>query len=127
MHGKKPPPTEEMPAEMKPYSNSSRLSNKAEILRKTTDTDEWGNPRWQYVGVLWCDVKDRAGTEILINSQNKRVSTAKTTFTFRANALAQSIRPDMRIKWRGVDFNILSGPIFTDDRAFVIFEAEREF
>ena len=113
---------------MKPFANSSALSCKAEVFRKKAEAaDEWGNPAYESAGVFWCGAKDRAGSETLITSQNKRVSTAKTTFTFRANKFTEAITPDMRIFWRGADFNIISGPIYSDDRNFLIFEAVREF
>lgn len=112
---------------MKPYSNSSRLTNKARILKKSGKTSDWGNPMYESVGVCWCDVKDRAGGEVLLDSQNKKVSTAKTTFTFRLTPITAQITPDARIQWRDLSFSILSGPIYSDDRAFVSFEAERKF
>ena len=113
---------------MKPFANSSQLSNKVNVMKKdSTNVDEWGNPRWNIVGVCWCEVRDRAGSETLITAQNKRVSSAKTTFTMRTTSLTQSITADMKFDWRGFSFGILSGPIYSDDRNFVSFETERQF
>ena len=107
---------------MKPYANSSRLSHKAEILAKTGDSDEWGNPVWKSLGICWCDVRDRLGSETLVSSQNKRVSTRRTTFTMRSTPFTNAITPTMRISWHGQTHEILSGPVFTDDRNCVQFE-----
>ena len=112
---------------MKPYTTATALSNKAEIFQKADRSDVWGNPVWESLGVCWCSVRDRLGNETLENAQNKRVSHVRTTFTFRSHALTQSITPAMRIVWRGQTFNILSGPVYTDDRNFVQFEGERFF
>ena len=112
---------------MKPFTNSSALSSRATFKRRDDRLDLYGNPVWVDVGVCWASTQDRPGREFLLGAQNKRISTAKTTFTVRATELTRSITPAMRIVWRGLNFNILSGPIFTDDRNFLQFEAEREF
>lgn len=111
----------------KPYTNSSALSSRATFKRRAAERDAAGNIVWETVGVCWASAQDRPGGEFLLGAQNKRISTAKTTFTVRSTELTRSITPAMRIEWRGFDFNILSGPIFTDDRNFVQFEGEREF
>lgn len=112
---------------MKPFTNSSALSSRAEFLRRSDERDADGNIVWETAGVCWVSAHDRAGGEFLLGAQNKRISTAKTTFVVRSTEFARSITPAMRIRWRGFDFNILSGPIFTDDRNYVQFEAERDF
>lgn len=112
---------------MKPYQTSTQLSNKAKVLKKSGQTDEYGNPLYDVVGVFWCAVKDRIGGETLVNSQNKKVSTARATFTMRASAITEAINPTMLIEWRNYRFDILSGAVFSDDRNFVSFECERKF
>ena len=112
---------------MKPYTNSSALSERVEVERESGDVDAWGNKVYKTFFVAFAKVADRAGGETLINSQNKRVSTAKTTFTFRATAHSAAIVPTMLIKWRGFVHEILTPIIFTDDRNFINVEAVRRY
>ena len=60
---------------------------------------------------------------MFMDAENKIISTAKTTFTFRATEQVKQITPNMRIVWRGFVHIILSPVIFSDDRAFVSIEA----
>lgn len=113
---------------MNPFSNSSKLSEKVNVLKKDAqNTNEWGKPSYTLLGVCWCSVKDKIGNETLISEQNKRVSTAKTTFTMRLSSFTDSITPDMKFEWRGHRFNILSGGVYSADRNFITFEAERQY
>lgn len=112
---------------MKPYTNSSALSQIARVERKTGAADAYGNPEWETFFEAYAKVADRAGGESLITSQNKRVSTAKTTFTFRATMQSAAIVPTMRIIWRGFVHEILTPLIFSDDRNFVSVEAIRRY
>lgn len=112
---------------MKPYRNSSALSKFVKVERKTGASDQYGNPLWETFFEAFAQVSDRIGSETLITSQEKRVSTAKTTFTFRANQQSEAITPAMQIVWHGFAHNIISGPIFSDDRNFVIIEAVRKY
>lgn len=112
---------------MKPYRNSSALSRLVSVERMTGEKDEYGNPVWETFFTAYAQVADRAGSETLIVSQEKRVSTAKTTFTFRNTHQSVAILPTMRIIWRGFKHEILSGPIFSDDRNFASVEAVRRY
>ena len=97
------------------------------VRQKTGEYDAFGNPIWNVIGTFWCGVQDRAGNETLISSQEKRVSSAKTLFTLRANATTTAINAAMEFAWNGYTFNIISGPIFSDDRNFVTFETARDY
>lgn len=112
---------------MKPYRNSSALSRLVKVEQKTGASDRYGNPVWETFFEAYAQVSDRIGSETLINSQEKRVSTAKTTFIFRANQQSEAITPTMRIVWHGFVHEIISGPIFSDDRNFVTIEAVRRY
>ena len=112
---------------MKPSSNSSELSNRVKVERQSGAKDAWGNPQWEEYLSAHAKVADRAGGETLVNSQNKRVSTAKTTFTLRANPKSAGILPTMRIIWRGFVHEILTPVIFSDDRNFVSVETVRRY
>lgn len=112
---------------MKPYRNSSALSRLVKVEQKTGASDKSGNPIWETFFEAYAQVSDRIGSETLINSQEKRVSTAKTTFIFRANQQSEAITPTMRIVWHGFIHEIISGPIFSDDRNFVTIEAVRRY
>lgn len=112
---------------MKPFSNSSELSNRITVERESGTKDEWGNPQWEEYLSAYAKVADRAGGETVVNSQNKRVSTAKTTFILRANPKSAGILPTMRIIWRGFIHEILTPTIFSDDRNFVSVETLRRY
>ena len=112
---------------MKPYRNSSALSRLVKVEQKTGASYQNGNPVWETFFEAYAQVSDRIGSETLINSQEKRVSTAKTTFIFRANQQSEAITPTMRIVWHGFVHEIISGPIFSDDRNFVTIEAVRRY
>ena len=112
---------------MKPYTNSSALSERVEVERESGDVDAWGNKLYETFFVAFAKVADRAGGETLINSQNKRVSTAKTTFTFRTTLQSAGILPTMRIIWRGFVHEILTPVVYSDDGAFVSVETVRRY
>ena len=111
----------------KPYADSSALSSLARVERQTGESDEFGNPEWEECFTAYAKVSDRAGGEALINSQNKRVSTAKTTFTFRTTLQSAGILPTMRIIGRGFVHEILTPVVYSDDRAFVSVETVRRY
>lgn len=112
---------------MKPYRNSSSLSRLVKVEQKTGASDQYGNPIWETFFTAYAQVADRVGSETLIISQEKRVSTAKTTFVFRNTQQSAAILPTMRIVWHGFKHEILSGPVFSDDRNFVSVEAVRRY
>lgn len=112
---------------MTPYSDSSKLSHKVRVERKGDKTDEWGSPVWEEFFTAYAQPADRAGGESLISSQNKRVSTARTMFTFRATPKSAAILPTMRIVWNGFNHEILTPVVFSDDRAFVSVETVRRY
>ena len=112
---------------MKPSTDSSRLSEIVKVLVKSEMPDEWGNYTWAEFLKTYAKVADRAGNEVLINSQNKRVSSARTMFVMRDTPKTRAILPTMKIVWRGLAHNILTPPVFTDDRIFLMFETVRDY
>lgn len=111
---------------MKPFANSSNLSERITVQEKSDTPTQYGALVWDNVFEIWAGVKSRLGNETLVNTQNKRVSTSRTTFTVRRTPQAERITPAMRILWRGKSYGILS-IIETDDRAFLQIEAERKY
>ena len=111
---------------MTPYATSSALSQRITIEAKANRTSQFGGMLWEPLFTLWAGVKSRLGNETLISSQNKRVSTSRTTFTLRRSAQAESITPAMRALWCGAPYEILS-VMETDDRNFILLEAERRY
>lgn len=107
--------------------NSSKLSELVVVERKTLKQDKDGNPVWEEYYKGYAYVIDRAGGEALISSQNKRVSTAKTMFTFRSSVISANILPTMRIVWRGLVHEILTPTIFSSDRNYVTVETVRQY
>ena len=112
---------------MKPYSNSTKLDKLVKVVQLSGQKDDKGNPLYEDFFTAYAQVADRAGAETLDNSQNKRVSTAKTTFTFRATEQATQILPTMLVIWRGFEHEILTPTIFSDDRLFVSVETIRKY
>lgn len=112
---------------MKPYSNSTKLDKLVKVMKPTGAKDAKGNRLYEEFFSAYAQVSDRAGGETLVNAQNKRVSTAKTTFTFRATEQATQILPTMLVVWRGFEHEILTPTIFSDDRLFVSVEAVRRY
>lgn len=112
---------------MKPYSNSTKLDKIVTVERQAAESGEWGERAYEKFFTAYAQVSDRAGGETLITSQNKRVSTAKTTFTFRATQDSVQINPKMRILLNGFVHEILTPTIFSDDRNFVSVEAVRRY
>ena len=112
---------------MKPYSNSTKISHIVTVQSKTGQKDDLGNWIWADFLTTYAQVSDRVGSEMFMDAENKIISTAKTTFTFRATEQVKQITPNMRIVWRGFVHIILSPVIFSDDRAFVSIETRREY
>lgn len=112
---------------MRPFSDSSRLSRLVRVERMSGQKDEYGNPVWEEFFTAYAQVADRPGSETLITSQEKRVSTAKQSFTFRETQQSAAILPTMRIIWKGFVHEILTAVVFSDDRNFVTVEAVRRY
>lgn len=111
---------------MKPFATSSNLSERIIVQVKSDTPTQYGALIWNDFLKIWAGIKSRIGSEALVNTQNKRVSTSRTTFTVRRTSQTESITPAMRILWRGNPYGILS-IIETDDRAFLQIEAERKY
>lgn len=111
---------------MKVKFKSTDFNEVAEVLNQTGN-DALGEPIYSRYCISFAHVKDIAGNETLIDSQNKRVSTAKTTFTFRSTPETRNILPTMKIRWSGYDHNILTPVVFSDDRLFVSVDAVRTY
>ena len=101
---------------MKPFATSSNLSERIIVQVKSDTPTQYGALVWNDLLKIWAGVKSRLGSETLVNSQNKRVSTSRTTFTVRRNAQTETITPAMRILWRGNPYG-----------AFLQIEAERKY
>lgn len=111
---------------MKPYSNSTKLSERIEVKR-ISGRDEYGNEIWSTLFETYAQVSDRAGNEALVSAQEKRVSTAKVTFTMRLTQKSAQILPTDIVVWRGFEHQILTPTIFSDDRVFVSIETVRRY
>lgn len=113
-----------------------RLNKRIGILEKTDERDEYGAiitnsfRRWK---TAWASVIDKSGSEGLRGESAERIASVTTDFTIRNTTCARCggkrakrITPDMRIRFGGENYNIISVLEYTDSDRTITITAERD-